>query len=662
MKKTKRIFITILLVVVFLLIGQTQAKASSSNLNLKNLDFDVNVNDDGSMDVVETWNIRISDTNTLFKTFKTDSKKYSSISDVKVKEITNGESKEFEEIDELMYHVTKDCYYGMMNDDDDFEIAWGVGLDDTTATKQYQISYTVNDVIAKYNDCAELYWQFVGSDFEINADKITGTITLPSEVEKKEDIRVWGHTEGLNGEIYATGLNKVEFEINHFVSGRFVEVRVAVPTDTIIYSDRTYDTEKLNSIIAEETKWAEDANKRRERQQKIDNTIGIVATLVALAISVWLVIRIVKKVKKMRNIKKKMPTQKFEYYRDIPRQDATPSEAITLLSNKISDFQSKELGRAFSATLLELNLKKCLDFEVTKDEKNKEIVKIKLLNEKQIDELKVDEKTIYSFIKNAIGSKEYITVKELEKYIKSHEHTVVSLKNNIDKIKKASLEKLDYIDNKNVSAREWYAAGTVGYGFLAIFIGAFLSVLVILFSEIAEVIVFATCALSIINIIINTIIILRLDQLTQKGIDEAEMWKGLKHYMEDFSMLDKREVPEITLWEKYLVYATAFGIADKVLKQLKTVYPNLESMTSDNTYTCMNLMINTNFTSSFSNSISSAMSSAYTSATASSGSGGGGGFSGGGGGGRRTVAVEVEDNPPLTYAFNIKEEEIWKVI
>ena len=374
MKKIKRIFITILLVVAFLLIAQTQAKASSSNLNLKNLNFDVNVNDDGSMDVVETWNIRISDTNTLFKIFKTDSKKYSSISDVKVTEITNGESKEFEEIDELMYHVTKDCYYGMMNDDDDFEIAWGVGLDDRTATKQYQISYTVNDVIAKYNDCAELYWQFVGSDFEINADKITGTITLPSEVEKKEDIRVWGHTEGLNGEIYATGLNKVEFEINHFVNGRFVEVRVAVPTDTIIYSDRTYDTEKLNSIITEETKWAEDANKRRERQQKIDNTIGIVATLVALAISVWLVIRIVKKVKKMRNIKKKMPTQKFEYYRDIPRQDATPSEAITLLSNKISDFQSKELGRAFSATLLELNLKKCLDFEVTKDEKNKEII------------------------------------------------------------------------------------------------------------------------------------------------------------------------------------------------------------------------------------------------------------------------------------------------
>lgn len=659
MKKIKRIFITILLVVAFLLIGQTQAKASSSNLNLKNLNFDVNVNDDGSMDVVETWNIKISDTNTLFKTFKTDSKKYSSISDVKVTEITNGESKEFEEIDELMYHVTKDCYYGMMNDDDDFEIAWGVGLDDTTATKQYQISYTVNDVIAKYNDCAELYWQFVGSDFEINADKITGTITLPSKVEKKEDIRVWGHTEGLNGEIYATGLNKVEFEINHFVSGRFVEVRVAVPTDTIIYSDRTYDTEKLNSIIAEETKWAEDANKKRERQQAKEKIGAVISVIVSLAICVFLVYRTVKDIKFIINIKKKKPTQEFKYYREIPREDATPAEAITLIGKHVSSFQSKEIGRAFSATLLDLNLKGYLDFEVDKNEKNKEIIKIKLLNENEIYKLKEDENKVYRFVKTAISGKEYITAKELEKYIKQHEITVVSFKESIDKRKKESLEKLEYIDEENITKRKNYGAGIIGYFCLAVF-----SIVFGITSEykIVGILILAMCAISIINTIINIIIIFRLDQLTQKGIDEAEMWKGLKHYMEDFSMLDKREVPEITLWEKYLVYATAFGIADKVLKQLKTVYPNLESMTSGNTYTCMNLMINTNFTSSFSNSISSAMSSAYTSATASSGSGGGGGFSGGGGGGRRTAAVEVEDNPPLTYAFNIKEEEIWKVI
>ena len=101
-------------------------------------------------------------------------------------------------------------------------------------------------------------------------------------------------------------------------------------------------------------------------------------------------------------------------------------------------------------------------------------------------------------------------------------------------------------------------------------------------------------------------------------------------------MLDRREVPELVIWEKYLVYATVFGIADKVIKQLKIVYPNFEEITSSNlsTYTYMNLMVNTNFNRSFTNSINTSMSSVY-----SSGSGSGGGFSGGGGFGRRPVEV-----------------------
>ena len=58
-------------------------------------------------------------------------------------------------------------------------------------------------------------------------------------------------------------------------------------------------------------------------------------------------------------------------------------------------------------------------------------------------------------------------------------------------------------------------------------------------------------------------------------MNEKEKLKGLKKYMEDFSMMKEKSVPELILWEKYLIYATVFGIADKVLKQLKVVYPQL---------------------------------------------------------------------------------------
>ena len=81
MKVFKRTIIAFF-IILFALSIFNKAKASS-NLYLNNLDFDVQINSDGSMDVVETWNIDISETNTLYKTFKFDSTKYSSI--------TNGE-------------------------------------------------------------------------------------------------------------------------------------------------------------------------------------------------------------------------------------------------------------------------------------------------------------------------------------------------------------------------------------------------------------------------------------------------------------------------------------------------------------------------------------------------------------------------------------------
>ena len=138
----------------------------------------------------------------------------------------------------------------------------------------------------------------------------------------------------------------------------------------------------------------------------------------------------------------------------------------------------------------------------------------------------------------------------------------------------------------------------------------------------------------------------KMNVFTQEGINEKEQWNASKKFMEDFSMLDKKELPEIALWEHFLVYATAFGIADKVLKQLKIVYPDIEQNFDINTYTCMYIMLHTDFTSGFSNAISSSMSSAYSSAT-----GGGGGFSGGGGGGRRTEVAVVVDNQATFYTI-----------
>ena len=642
-RKIKMAILISIFMILFLLLGKNESMASG-DLFLKNLDFDVQINSDGTMDVEEIWNIDIEDTNTLFKTFETDSEKYSGITNVQVVEITNGREQEFTQINQLMYHVTKNCYYGMLNDDGNFEIAWGVGLDNSSANKTYKISYTVEDAISKHSDYAQLYWQFVGSDFEINAKTITGTIKLPSYANNIEDIKVWGHTEGLNGEIYATDLNQIDFTVNNFNAGRFVEIRTLFPTEMIMSTSRTYNNPILDEVISEETIWANEANARRTRKNVIDIGAVIIINIVLILICIKLIKNIIKTIKQLRQMKKLKPTEEIIYYREVPREDATPAQAVYIYKKIKGDLAGTYIGKIFSATLLNFNLKKIIDFEVAKNDKNKEMIKIKLLDKegKLIQENK-DEKFIFEFLLSAFKGKEEITVKELQKYIKQSSSKIIALKNAINFGTKTGLVKNNLI-NKDEEEKYKKIVGTqVIYMITIIFGLAFGAVLCETFNLYLLIGIIPLVIFSIINIILTSIQVSKLNVYTQDGVNESEKWKGLKKYMEEFSMLDKREVPEIVIWEKFLVYATAFGIADKVLKQLKIVYSDIENAIDVNTNTYMYLMMHTDFSNSFSNSISSSMSSAYSSA-----SGGGGGFSGGGGGGRWPAAVvEVDKTPSI---------------
>lgn len=585
------------------------SKAANSYLNLNELNFYAKINDDGSMDVVETWNIEIEDTNTLFKTFELDNTKFSSIDNVKVKDVTA--NKEFNQIDEEMYHVTKDCYYGLVNSNGDFEIAWGVGLDDEEDTRTYEISYTVEDAISKYNDYAELYWQFIGEDFEIDADKITGTIELPESANSTEDIKVWGHTEGLNGEIYATATNEITFELNNFYAGRFVEVRTLFPSYMIENANRTYSTNRYEEVVQEETEWANEANARRRQEEIKDLIITILMIIAIIVITVILIVKAVKYGKKLKTLNKYKPEQELEYFRDLPSKDVTPGEATYILQEAYYGFSSS-FGRIFSATMLDLKLKDYIDLRVEKDKKDKDVIYIKRIKPSD-EKLKNDEKKVLDFIYKVEKKKEEITIKQLEKYITSHSSSVQKL---IEQSGKDIEDQLVLEGILNKSNKEEYIKYQTMSGLYFVF-----AIIVLMFA-------FPVSIALIVNGILCFKIKKRINVLTQKGIDSKEKWKGLKKYMEDFSLLNEKEVPAIEVWEKYLVYATAFGIADKVLKQLKTVYPNIDQMdVSASAY--MYFMYHSNFSTSFNSAITSSISSSYSSAT-----GGGGGFSGGGGGGR----------------------------
>lgn len=114
--------------------------------------------------------------------------------------------------------------------------------------------------------------------------------------------------------------------------------------------------------------------------------------------------------------------------------------------------------------------------------------------------------------------------------------------------------------------------------------------------------------------------------------EEAKRVKGLKSFLNDFSMIKDRSSIEVKLWQEYLMYAQIFGIAKKVAKEFKELYPDVITDTSYDTIIFVHTMSYTSM-----NSAQSARSRAQSYSSGgggfSSGGGGGGSFGGGGGGG-----------------------------
>ena len=121
---------------------------------------------------------------------------------------------------------------------------------------------------------------------------------------------------------------------------------------------------------------------------------------------------------------------------------------------------------------------------------------------------------------------------------------------------------------------------------------------------------------------------------------ELKNLAGLRRYLIDYTLIKEREPIEVHLFENYLIYAQMFGIAKKVAKQFKKLYPDIVETSCYLTYddfllihTLSTSIISSVNTSSSINNILNSISSAVDGGGYSSSGGGGGSFGGGGGGG-----------------------------
>ena len=370
-----------------------------------------------------------------------------------------------------------------------------------------------------------------------------------------------------------------------------------------------YETDAKVSKVAART--VDKSNYRAQSQSENQSTLLGVIIHGALIIGIVLLIgNMIKKIRRMKKEKVIKPTEQIMYFREIPRKNATPTEAIYEVKKKHTNLLSKEIGKAFVATLLNFNLKKIISFESVEE---KEVTKIKILDPIAINSLEnEDEKLIGEFLIGAMQSKKEITVEELQNYIKSSPKQVVKLQKDMTKGVEKQLADKKIVNQENL--KEYKRT----YNFVQVYILAVIWLIIagILLAALGGsfFIGFAVfCITLAIHFGVTRKYLNNLPVYTQEGINDTEKWRGLKKYMEEFSMLDKKEVPEIVVWEEFLVYATAFGIADKELDQLGELYPEIQNTldftNASYSYVISHAHFSKNFIHAISNSIESTTSS-----------------------------------------------------
>lgn len=450
---------------------------------------------------------------------------------------------------------------GIIKTANGYEIAWGIG---EYGYHEYELEYTVTNFIKQLKDSQVLFWRFVNDMTNIPPENLTIEIEADHELTEAEE-RIWGF--GFEGDI-------------HFEDGKVVArsssplTRDEYGTVLIKFKDDLFATEDQISKSFEEIKDEAFAGSEYETggnqpnppstsspfDDKFFFIVFIIGFLPFIIIGVFFIVLISLIVKSWNKRKK----YKGEYEREIPYD-----QSFINLYRLLEEIDLTKFEHLLSAILL----KWIKEDNITIDEQETgfifkwdEPVIYLSKSENITDPLEYE---LFQMLKEAAGTDYELETKEMTAWTKKNRRRIRKWKRDV---KMHSLECL--IEEGIVLERN--------RGLFTFFRKPY-----------------EKTATS--------------DQLEKRVYT-------FSNYLEDYSLLNEHESINVKLWDDYMIWAAYLGIADKVYKEFKKLYPQIER---DSVYTHSMITLS----STFSGSVSSA--SSYSS----SGSSGGGGSIGGGGGG-----------------------------
>lgn len=471
------------------------------------------------------------------------------------------------------------------------------------------IEYDFINVISIYNDIAELQYKVWGEYWDVEVGQLTTNVHLPSQ----NGVKYW-----LNPPYYVTNSTWQNSVLNVVAgpipSGNFFEIRLTIPKEQF-----------KNPVFARQINI--NALTQIEKVQKdYQNNINFYSTLyyilgILMLLSLIIPFRIY-----LKYGREPKTTYQGEYESEPPTND--PPAMVNAISGK---GYRKDVGKpdmeGFQATIMDLINRGYLDIEsVAEGKKSKKSVIIKFkstTNTSELDSHEIDA----IFLLKSFSEGGVLNLNKMNKMLK-------------DKDKALTL-KTSYETWQFGFSKQYLSESTIKEYFISVgnkytryygIIALILSVAVYYFIRTSPLPAGSFLVLASIILAITGILCLIsppkvAGRWTQKGVDYHAKWQAFKKYLQDFSLIKDHPPESVAIWNKYLVYATALGVADKVIKSMEISLPE-EQLNQSNIY----LFHYYGGYTTLSSCLSTGMSASTSTDAGVGGSGGGGGVGGVGGG------------------------------
>jgi uncharacterized membrane protein YgcG len=507
--------------------------------------------------------------------------------------------------------VTPD--YAGPSGSDSFEARWSFNAEDENRTWIFR--YTVPGAVDAYRDTAHLYWQFIGTGWSKPTSHAVITVHLPPGLTR-EQVRAFGHGP-LNGDVTIVDPQTIRYDVHDVPPFNFVEASILFPTSAVPGA-AVRPQDRLQQILAQEQAWADQANATRhthdlQRAWVLALLLGVPLVLALFVVLAYQRDRIAEVPKLLEQPPEDDAVQAAllvsAWRGHLSPQSAYRTEVLRLARTGAIEIRSEGLVTAPKDLTL-VKKKDALDLETQADQDF-----MMLLFGSGEDA--VDEVSVLKPKPRPIGGEPRKRYTRWWEGLQSKAGDVL-----------VRITKGDARIESTGSAIVAISAAAFGVWTATFGLGGPVGWWLVPVS-----------ALSL--IVALRIIPARVDRPLRERI-----WKlaAFRRYLAKFSDLPNAPALAVIIWEQYLEWAVALGVADLVEKQVKALVPveSLRSPIPGGPTGLQSIAVIHNLNAAASAIVISSMVSANSGSGSSSGGFGssssssgfsGGGFSGGGGGG-----------------------------